>query len=201
MKYFSTRTYRFLRWLVVTAFRIVHPKVIVKGKENIPQGTCILSSNHSAFSDPIWLVGYANLPEMPRIMAKQELSSVPVLGWIYTRLRCIYVNRDGNDLVAIKTAMKTLRDGEKLVVFPEGTRVHEGEKVEPHIGAVLLAVRTGVPIVPAYVTNNKKIFRPIHVIFGAPFYPETASSKPTSQELEEGTKTLMKTIYGLGEGL
>ena len=113
MKRFSTRTYRFLRALVLGVFRIIHPRVILEGKDNIPEGACILCSNHSAFSDPIWLVGYANLPKMPRVMAKQELSKVPVLSWFCKKLGCIFVNRDGNDLVAIKTAMKTLREGER----------------------------------------------------------------------------------------
>ena len=198
MKTFSTRTYRFLRVLVLGVFRIIHPRVIVKGKENIPEGACILCSNHSAFSDPVWLVGYANLPTMPRVMAKHELKKVPVLSWFFEKLGCIYVNRDGNDLVAIKTAMKTLRNGQKLVIFPEGTRVRDGKSVEPHIGTVLLSGRTQCPVIPAYITMNKKLFRPIHVIIGEPFYPEV-SAKPTSEELESNTQQLMKIIYGLGE--
>ena len=200
MKFFSVRTYRFLRALVLGVFRIIHPRVVVKGKEKIPEGACILSSNHSAFSDPIWLVGYANLPTMPRVMAKQELSKVPVISWFCKKLGCIFVNRDGNDLVAIKTAMKTLREGNKIVVFPEGTRVRDGKASEPHIGAVLLSARTRSPIVPAYVTMRKKLFRAIHVIIGEPFYPET-SAKPSPEELDTETKTLMKTIYRLGEGI
>lgn len=200
MNFFSVRTYRFLRALVLGIFRIIHPKVVVSGRENIPEGACILSSNHSAFSDPIWLVGYANLPTMPRVMAKQELTKVPVISWFCKKLGCIFVNRDGNDLVAIKTAMKTLREGEKLVVFPEGTRVRDGKPSEPHIGAVLLAARTRCPIVPAYVTMHKKLFRAIHVVIGRPYYPK-ASAKPSPEELEAGTTQLMKTIYGLGEGL
>lgn len=200
MKRFSTRTYRFLRALVLGVFRIIHPRVILEGKDNIPEGACILCSNHSAFSDPIWLVGYANLPKMPRVMAKQELSKVPVLSWFCKKLGCIFVNRDGNDLVAIKTAMKTLRDGEKLVVFPEGTRVRTEKDSDPHIGSVLLAGRTRCPIVPAYVTMHKKLFRPIHVIIGRPYFPAT-SPKPTPEELVDGTQHLMKTIYGLGEGI
>lgn len=200
MKFFSVRTYRFLRALVLGIFRIIHPRVVVKGKENIPEGACILSSNHSAFSDPIWLVGYANLPTMPRVMAKQELSKVPVISWFCKRLGCIFVNRDGNDLVAIKTAMKTLREGNKIVVFPEGTRVRDGKPSEPHIGAVLLSARTRSPIVPAYVTMRKKLFRAIHVIIGEPFYPDT-SAKPSPEELDTETVNLMKTIYGLGEGI
>ena len=199
MKYFSTRTYRFLRAVVLGAFRLIHPKVVVRGRENIPEGACILCGNHSAFSDPIWLVGYADLPELPRIMAKSELSSVPVLGKLIQKLRCIYINRGTNDLTAIKTALKTLRDGDKLVIFPEGTRVRDGKTSEPHIGAMLLASRGVCPVIPVYVTAKKKLFRPIHVIFDKPMYPQSEGDRPSPQELEQNTKRLMDAIYRLGE--
>ena len=199
MKRFSTRTYRFLRVIVLGVFGLIHPRVVYRGRENIPEGACILAANHSAFSDPVWLIAYANLPKMPRVIAKQELSGVPVLSRIFKKLGCIFVNRDGNDLVAIKSAMKSLRDGEKLTIFPEGTRVRDGKMPEPHIGAVLLSSRTGCPIVPAYISMHKKLFRPIHVIVGKAFLPET-SPKPTPEELSEGTKQLMNTIYELGDG-
>ena len=201
MKFISTKGYRILRIFVLAAFRLVHPKVVVKGKENIPQVASIFCGNHSAFSDPVWLVGYANFPDLPRVMAKQELRKVPVMGWIFQKLRCIYVNRDGNDISAIKTALKTLRDGNHLVLFPEGTRVRRGKTSEPHNGAMLFASRSGCPVVPVYITANKRLFRPLHVIFGKPIYPDFAGSKPTPEELEQNTKFLMDTIYELGEGL
>lgn len=201
MKYISTRGYRILRVFVLGAFRLVHPRVVVKGKENIPQEACILCGNHSAFSDPVWLVGYGNFPDLPRVMAKQELRKVPVMGWIFQKLRCIFVNREANDISAVKTALKTLREGNHLVLFPEGTRVRRGKTSEPHSGAMLFASRSGCSVVPVYITAKKRLFRPIHVIFGEPIKPLFAGSKATPEELEQNTKLLMDTIYELGEGI
>lgn len=201
MKMFSAGTYRFLRRIVLFFLRIVHPVVRVRGKENIPDSPVILACNHSSFSDPIWVVISADLPVLPRTMAKKELMELPVLGWLYRKLGGFPVDRDGADIAAIKTAMKTLRDGNKLLIFPEGTRVRKGKKSEPHNGVMLIATRTQTPVLPIYLTKKKKLFRRIDVVFGEPYLPETAERRATEQELNELSNDLLKRIYRLGEGL
>ena len=123
MKVFSFCTYRTLRGIAVAFVHLFHPSIHVEGKENIPEGPVVICCNHSAASDPIYLLGKARLPEIVPIMAKQELMKIPVLGWLYQKLGAIPLDRSGSDLVAIKTAMKALREGKKLLIFPEGTRV------------------------------------------------------------------------------
>lgn len=199
MKMFSFTTYRILRALATGCTRLFHPVVKIKGRENIPEGAVVICCNHSSFSDPIYLLGNARLPEPVPIMAKQELMKIPVLGWVYRKLGAIPLDRSGNDLVAIKTAMKNLRDGMKLLIFPEGTRVRKGKKSEPHIGAVMLAVRTGTMILPCYVTAKKRFWRRIDVVYGKPYMPKTSTAKPGNEELLKLSEEMMAKIYALGE--
>lgn len=201
MKMFSARTYRFLRAVALFFLRLVHPAVHVTGRENIPDGPVIFAANHSAFSDPIWVIGCADLPVIPRTMAKKELLKTPILGWLLKKLSVFPVDREGADIGAIKTAMKTIRDGSKLLIFPEGTRVRKGKKSEPHNGVVLIATRTQTSVLPVYVTAKKKLFRRINVVYGESYQPQTADKHATEQELNDLSAELLKKIYRLGEGL
>ena len=92
-----------------------------------------------------------------------------------------------------------LKQGGKMLVFPEGTRVHDGQEVEAKGGAALFATRTGVPIVPVYVSRKKYWFRRSPVIIGAPIYPKIAGRKATSEELDRIMNDVMAQIYKMGE--
>lgn len=201
MKMFSARTYRFYRAFLLFINRIIHPVVHVSGRENIPEGPVILAGNHSSISDPIWIIACADLPVIPRTMAKKELLEKPILGWLLRGLGVFPVDREGSDVGAIKTAMKTIRDGNKLLIFPEGTRVRKGKKSEPHNGAMLIATRMQTKVLPIYVTAKKKLFRKIDVVFGEPYLPQTAEKRATEEELTALTEEMMLKIYSLGEGL
>lgn len=201
MKILSARTFRFLRIFVLIALHIAHPVIRVTGRENIPDGPVILCCNHSSFSDPIFVIVCSNLSELPRTMAKKSLMGIPVLGWLYQKLGAFPVDREGADIAAIKTAIKTLRDGRKLLIFPEGTRIRKGKQSESHNGTMLIATRTQTPVLPIYLTAKKKIFRRIDIVFGKPYLPETADKRATEQELTELSDELLKNIYRLGEGL
>ncbi len=201
MKMFSDRTFRVLRRIVYFFLRILHPVVCVKGRENIPDGAVILAGNHSAISDPLWIIGTAHFKEVPRTMAKKELMDTPILGKLLRKLGVFPVDRGAADVAAIKTAMKAIKDGHKLLIFPEGTRVRKGKQSEPHNGVMLLATRTQTRILPIYVSTKKSLFSKINVVFGAPYLPQTADRHATEQELNDLSEDLLKKIYRLGEGL
>lgn len=160
-----------------------------------------MCANHSALCDPILVCFACTLRWMVRPMAKIELSRVPVLGWLLGKAGVIYVDRGHADVHAVKEALKWLKEGQKLLVFPEGTRVRKGEDVEGKSGAALFATRTGTPLVPIYVSRKKYWFRPSPVVIGKPIYPKIAGRKATAEELEQITERLMAEIYRLGEGL
>lgn len=201
MKMFSKRAYRVLRVLLLIVMRIWHPIIRVRGKENIPDGAAVMCCNHSAFSDPVWIIVYGNLPVLPRTMAKQEALQTPVLGALLKKLGGFPVDRKGADISAVKTAMKTLKEGNKLIIFPEGTRIRGGKKSEPHSGAMLIAARTKAPVVPIFLSMKKRPFSKIDLVFGKPYYPEFSDKHPSTEEMDKLTADLMDQIYKMGENL
>ena len=156
-------------------------------------------ANHSALADPLMVCFAATLRWHIRPMAKIELSRVPLVGWLLGKAGVIYVDRGHADVKAVKEALTCLKAGGKMLVFPEGTRVHDGEDVSAKGGAALFATRTGVPIVPVYVSRKKYWFRRSPVIIGKPITPKIAGRKATSEELEKIMNDVMEQIYQLGE--
>lgn len=199
MKPVSGWSYRFICAFLRGCLRFMHPIIHIKGQENLPQGAAMLCCNHSAFSDPIWVIVFGKCSTLPRSMAKKELLDMPVLGWLYRKLGAFPVDRGHADVGAVKTAMQTLKKGEKVLIFPEGTRIRRGRVSEPHSGAVMIASRMKTPIVPVYLSTKKHFWQPVKLIYGTPYFPEYAGAKPTQEELESRTAELMQTIYTMGE--
>ena len=194
-----TFLYRILFVMLRCVMFLVHPVLKVKGRGQIPEGACVICPNHSTLSDPVWLVLALRMKRMISIMAKIQLSRVPVIGPFLGYMGIIYVDRDRADVGAIKSSLTVLKEDRPLVIFPEGTRVKPGREVQAHTGAALLASRTDSPLVPVYITKNKKFLHPIHVVFGEPFQVEKAGAKATGQELQSATDELMRKIYSLEE--
>ena len=185
-----------LAWL---AMHLYHPFSRVIGRENIPEEGCMICANHSALSDPVWLclgLGIRSRKQL-HIMAKKEAMEWPVLGKLFHALGAYGIDRGNADLAAIKNTLTYLKDGDSVVIFPEGTRMKPGKVVEPKTGAVMLASRSGVPILPVYITHNKRPFRPVQVIFGQPISME-GRKRLSAGELEEQTHQMMDGIYALG---
>jgi len=180
-------------------FRLIHP-VRAVGRENIPEGPAVICPNHTTAGDPFYVVFAFGFRWPMRAMAKMEIMRMPFIGWILSKAGVFGVNRDNTDLKAVKTAMKFLKEGDKLLMFPEGTRVHEGEDVQAKVGAALFATRTGVPLLPVYIQRKKKRFRRNTVVIGEPYYPEYEGRKPTSEELQVIARNLMDRVRALGEG-
>ena len=107
------------RILCFIPLNIIHP-TFIKGRKNMPKGKAIISSNHlSNWDIALYLL---NTSERVNIMAKKELFKNKLFGGLLKDYGGIPIDRDGNDLNAIKTCIKKLKDNEKLFVFPEGTR-------------------------------------------------------------------------------
>ena len=192
--------YIFLYSIVYPFFNLVHPGRPI-GRENIPDGPVMICCNHTSDSDPLFLCYAFTLKHQLRAMAKIELMRVPVVGWLLSKAGIFGVDRGKNDIGAVKQAMKYLRSGEKVLIFPEGTRVREsrGDVSHPKAGAAMLAVRCGVPILPVYVPEHKNWFRRTPVVIGEPYMPTVSTRKGTQEEYEAITADLMERIHKLGE--
>ena len=179
-----------------------HPVLRVYGRENIPQeGRLMICANHRGAADPIWLVLAMRLGHVPRIMAKKEVMEVPVLGWILKKFGVFGVDRENVDVNAVKTGLRCLNQDQQLLVFPEGTRLKPGQRVEPKRGAVMMAARTNTPILPVYLSIERHPFSPMTCVFGKPYFVPVEGKRATDEELQQYSRELMDKIYQLGENV
>jgi len=127
----------------------------VRGREHIPrEGGLLIASNHISFWDPP-MVGSA-LPREVHFLAKEELFRTPGLGWLIRSLNSIPIRRGVADLSGLARALEVLRQGDALLLFPEGSRMRDGELHPPRPGVGMMAVQADVPIVPCYISGSNR---------------------------------------------
>jgi 1-acyl-sn-glycerol-3-phosphate acyltransferase len=180
----------------------------VQGLENLPaSGGYVLSCNHLSNFDP-WPLG---LPLWPlrwlRFMAKAELYWWPAKH-LLDAVGAFPVHRGLADREAVETAVGLAREGNIVVMFPEGTRRKKGlvkkHEVRARTGAARIALEAGVPLVPAAVAGTDRLLRlgPLRVAYGAPLdlddLRERGDIRHTSQE---ATDRLMGRIAELEDTL
>ncbi|MDR1131858.1 MAG: 1-acyl-sn-glycerol-3-phosphate acyltransferase [Oscillospiraceae bacterium] len=156
------------------------------GTRNIPAGPAIVCANHSSFIDPV-LIALAFGHRRPlHFMAKAELFRVIPFRGLLRALGAFPIERGEPDIGAVRTAVRHLKGGRKIMIFPEGTRVAEDESAAPKSGAVRIAAKLGAPVLPIYITTKKKALRCSRLIIGEPFKLHTPANKdyaPLAAEL------------------
>jgi len=158
------RWYRIARFFVGIFYRLD-----ISGRENIPAGAAMVCANHSSRIDPFLAAFAFGLGHHVHFIAKVSLFKVPVLSGILKKLGMISVDRSLTDVSTIKSTLKYLKNGEKVAIFPEGRRAAAEGDVLAKSGAVKLAVRAGVPLVPVFIPRKKPLFHKIPVIIGKPY--------------------------------
>ncbi|KHL94345.1 acyl-phosphate glycerol 3-phosphate acyltransferase [Paenibacillus sp. IHB B 3415] len=171
-------------------YAILFPLKIV-GRENVPkEGGVLLCANHISLLDPM-TIGI-KLKRQVKYMAKAELFTVPVLGWLIKQLGAFPVKRGGVSKESIKTALNTLRGGNVMGIFPEGTRNSDSGAAKK--GAASFALRSGAAVVPAAIIGSYKPFRRMTVVYGAPI-DLSSFEGAGSESLEAVTDVIMGRIH------
>src|SRR4029453_10277250 len=144
-----------------------------RGLEHLPEGGFVLAANHTSNFDP-WPLGIPLLPNRQlRFMAKAELFN-PLLAPILRAGGAFKVRRGEGDVEAMRTAVELVRDGEIVVMFPEGTRQTKGlgkkRTARPATGAARIALAADAPLVPAAISGTDRLLRlgPLRVAYGPP---------------------------------
>jgi 1-acyl-sn-glycerol-3-phosphate acyltransferase len=187
--------------LTATTGPLLAPKV--SGAENVPmEGGLIVAANHRSYLDPPLLGTW--FPRPIHYMAKQELFKIPVLGSLISRVNAFPVNRDAGDIGSIKRALRILKDGGVVGIFPEGTRNVSGE-AQVKSGAVVLASSARCPVVPVGLVRTELATRRlrgahIEIRIGAPMLFQGSSRKATKAEIDAWTDELMRRIRDLSAG-
>lgn len=181
-------------WFIV--FLIWHPRIT--GRENIPEsGAFIAYGNHTSYRDPVLMIYALGRRNKMHIIAKESLLRIPVLGKFLLSLGTIALDRTKSDLQAVKRSLGYLKSGEKLGIFPEGTRVREGEEIPAKSGFVRMAEKAKAPLLPMYFVKEKRFFRRHHVIIGEPFYVNHNREKISPSEYDVMAEEFMKKLPAL----
>ena len=166
----------------------------------------MLAANHTSNFDP-WPLGIPLYPHRQlRFMAKSELFN-PILGPILDAGGAFKVRRGEGDLEAMRTAAELVREGEIVVMFPEGTRQQKGLRKKhtprPHTGAARIALTANAPLVPAAIAGTDQLLRlgPLRVAYGDPVDLSDLDGIETKQAAKIATERLMAEISELRAGL
>lgn len=181
----------------------------VRGLGNVPaSGAAVLMANHVSYLDPLLIAGVTSRPI--RFVAKDELFE-GFGGWLYPRLNTIPVKRGKPDVGAFRSAAATLDAGGLFCVFPEGTRSADGRLGAAQPGAISIAVKAGVPIVPIGLIGTWEVMprsgrwrsARIGLAFGQPFQPAwlSAEAKRDKRLMAKVGALVMERIARLQEAL
>lgn len=178
-----------------------------EGLANIPaSGPVIIAMNHIHWTDiPLASI---RVPRVTHYMSKIENLQAPVFGQILRWCGTFPVRRGEGDREALRIAERLLRDGQIIVIFPEGHRSGTGVLLPAHPGAAYIALRTGAPIVPVAITGTQRMFKSLRlgpwaprvtIRYGRPFHlaDTGASTRRGRDSLAQATEQIMREIAAL----
>ncbi len=177
--------YTLAKWLAKLCFdfRVVHP-------ERIPEsGGLILAVNHQSYFDPP-LAGICSRRGV-YYLARKTLLEWPFFGPLFPAMNVIPVDRDGNDMSALKGVIRIIREGNGVVLFPEGTRSPDGHLQPGRAGIGFVVAKTGAPVLPMRIFGSHEAFpkgtrkinlHPITVVIGEPIHFRPEELKPATRE-------------------
>lgn len=163
--------YTLAKLLARTLFsmRVVHPERMIES------GPLILAVNHASYFDPP-LAGICSKRAV-HFLARKSLMDWPVFGVLFPAMNVIPVERDGNDMSALRAVIRKIKEGHGVVLFPEGTRSLDGQLGRARGGIGLVIAKTGAPVLPMRIFGSFEAFprnaalphlKPITVVVGEP---------------------------------
>ena len=159
--------YEIARILAIILFHTVMPVRFHNRERLLQEPPFVLIANHRHALDPIAMA--MGIPKKQIVfLAKKELGKTPFTQNIMTRLHCILVDRHNVDMEAMRACMKAIRMKKILLIFPEGTRHHEGEMEQIETGTALIAMRSKAPVIPIYFDRKLSLFRLTNLYVGDP---------------------------------
>lgn len=186
--------YKFVQVFIGFFVKIIY-RIEVLGIENIPleDKRLIVCGNHKSNLDPVTLS--AIFPRQIHWMAKKELFQYKILGGFLNKMGAFPVDRNNNDLKAVKTALKILKNEDVLGIFPEATRVIEIDYTKIKSGVALIAQKTNSEVLPVFIEGDYKPFRKNRIYFRKPV-KINKEIKYSNEELENISQDIMRMVYG-----
>ena len=190
----------FIRFLL-RIFCGVFYRYKIYGKENMSGGGAVIVCNHYSLFDPFYFADYFKKDYF--ILAKKELNKNKLVSSIVKNMGGISVGRDGNDVRAVLTGVKVLKEGNKLIIFPEGTRNKQKVDLLPlKSGTALFAMKAKVPIMPVAIYKKAKFLGRNYIYIGKPFTLEEFYDKKADKEtLDKATEIIREKMLESKEEL
>lgn len=184
------------------AFRSLFGLKIIGRRHLIIEGPVLVASNHQSYLDPP-LIGNLYHDEMVYLARKTLFT--PFTRWLYSKWNAIPVDQDKPDMASLKTIIRKLKQGHRVLVFPEGSRTVDGNLGEAAPGIGLIAVKSGVPIQPVRISGARDAlprgsarirFARITVSIGPPIYltPEEINAAKGKDDYERIARRIMASI-------
>lgn len=174
---------RFLWYFFKTLSVLFFP---VKLTGTLPEAPYVLALNHQSFMDAVAV--FLFMPDNVRFMAKKELFKHRFGSLVISTAGAFPVDRDGTDMDALRTSLKTLKDGAPLVIFPEGHRYTDGQVHELKEGAAFIALRAGVPVQTGRMFSKYRPFHSIRIKLGELIHAARLTSSADIKALTENIK-------------
>ncbi|MBE7025576.1 MAG: 1-acyl-sn-glycerol-3-phosphate acyltransferase [Ruminococcaceae bacterium] len=184
---------RKIAWIITKLLFFIR----IKDANKIPaEGGCVICPNHRSLWDAVLVAAAVKRPLA--YIAKEELFKNKLFAAVLRSLHCFPVRRGGGDLAVVKTALQLLKNGEALVIFPEGERIRGGKKPNPKPGAFRLATMTGVPVIPVGIGGNFRLFQQMQFCVGDPIDTKVyKGQRMTEEEYDKIIKDIMQKCYTL----
>lgn len=191
----NERLYRFAWTLVRPVYALLFGRKVF-GLENLPkEGGFVLCANHIAARDPLFIASALPKTRLMNFLAKKELFRSKPLSRVLTALGAIPVDRGNADLSAMRRAFKTVKDGFGLMIFPQGTRSRDNSRMPFLTGASMIALRAGVPVIPAYISGPYRPFRRVDLHFGKAIDFSDFSARLDAEVMETATRRIEDAVW------
>ena len=185
--------YKVLRAILIFFIKPIM-RVHVNGLENLPENNdYILCANHKSNWDPIFLA--ISIPNQIHFVAKKEITTWPIIGWIVKKLGVIPVERDGRDLASLKHCIKLLKEDKTIGIMPEGTRTMNIDRSNMKDGVSFMALKAKADIIPVEIISTFKPFRKTFVNIHKPVRVGKYLDMKTKVAMEEMTNEVFTKIY------
>ena len=172
-------------------------RIKIYGKENIPkEGAVLICPNHVHGLDSAVIIAHSK--RKINVLAKAELFTGGIREWFADLFGIFPIKQDAADIDAIKTSLKILKNDEPLMIFPEGTRNGMAKGAPLKNGPIILAIKSGTPIIPVGIKGNFKFWSRIIIHIGKPISYGGYKDKIKDKEfITNLTKELMDEVVRL----
>ena len=186
--------YEVARVLAHILFHTVMPVKFHNRERLLQDPPFVLIANHRHALDPIAMA--MGIPKKQIVfLAKKELGNTPFTQNIMTRLHCILVDRHNVDMEAMRACMKAVKMKKILLIFPEGTRHHEGEMEQIETGTALIAMRSKAPVIPIYFDRKLSFFKVTNLYVGEPIpYDDLLEQGINAETCEQMNERMRETF-------